>query len=55
MEWLHDKDQIEHRDDGTFVVQALIVGEWMPYHVTQEYSPEMYAEVVDILLSEVTA
>lgn len=45
MEWLKDKAQIEQRADGTFVVLALIDSNWLPYHVTQEYSPELYAEV----------
>ena len=45
MDWLKDKTQIESRPDGTFVVMAHINGEWMPYHVTPEYCPELWASV----------
>lgn len=49
MNWIQDEAQIERRDDGSFVVQAEISGEWMPYHVTPEYSPELYAQVCAFL------
>jgi len=45
MNWEHDKDKIEIRADGTFVVLAEIDGEMLPYHITPDYSPELYAEV----------
>ena len=32
---------IESRDDGTYV----ILHEGLPYHVTPEYCPDLYAEV----------
>lgn len=45
MEWVHDKANVESREDGTYVVQVWIDNAWMPYHVTQEYSPELFSEV----------
>ena len=43
--WVKDKSQIEVRADGTFVVQAEMAGEYLPYHVTPEYCPELWASV----------
>ena len=45
MDWVRDKTQIETRPDGTFVVQAEIAGEYLPYHVTSEYCLELWASV----------
>ena len=49
MEWLKDKAQIVARDDGSFVVQALIDGKYEPYNVTPDYCPLLYAELVAFL------
>ena len=46
MNWLQDKEQIEHRDDGSFVIMVENGAEWVPYHLTKERHPELYAQVV---------
>ena len=53
MNWLQDIEQIEQREDGTFVVQATIDGVQMPYHITPGYSPELYASVCAFLGIEI--
>ena len=53
MNWLQDEAQIERREDGTFVVQAIVDGVQVPYHVTPEYAPELYAAVCAFLGVEV--
>ena len=55
MNWIQDEAQIERRDDGTFVVQAEVDGAFVPYHVTPEYSPELYAAVCAFLGIEIPA
>ena len=52
MDWVRDKAQIETRPDGTYVVMANIDGERLPYHVTPNYSPELYEEVRAFLTEE---
>jgi len=49
MEWLKDKAQIVTRNDGSFVIQALLDGKYEPYNATPDYCPELYAEVVAFL------
>ncbi len=52
MDWLKDKAQIEQREDGTYVVLVNIAGDLVPFHVTPDYSPELFAEVTAFLMED---
>jgi len=52
MNWLQDKEQIEQRDDGSFVIMVENGTEWVPYHLTQDRHPEIYTQVAEFLITQ---